>query len=280
MPHRARMRELMMGIEGLALLRTATTADDAFLDARVAELRHLTDPTSEGLPAGKPLTELTPADGYAVWAARYDTLPNFVIAAEEPAVAALLAGLPPGRALDAACGTGRHAARLHALGHDVVGVDQSPQMLAKAIEKVPGAHFETGSLEKLPLPDAAVDLVVCGLALAHVAELGPAVAELRRVLAPGGHLIVTDPHPFMTLLQGPAMFVRPGGGLGFMPYHVHLAGDYLAAFAEQDLVVRACREPLFAGPLPPGGYEERIADASLAAWKDVPAAIVWAVQAP
>lgn len=272
MAHRARMRELTMGIVGLALLRTATTADDGFVAARTAELRRLAQPEPA---AGKPLTEFAPAEGYAAWAARYDTLPNFVIAAEEPVVADLMAGLPPGYALDAACGTGRHAARLSALGHDVVGVDQSPQMLAKAAGKVPAARFETGSLEKLPLPDASFDVVVCALALAHVAELSRAVGELRRVLVPGGRLIVTDPHPFMTLLQGPAMFVRPEGGLGFVPYHVHLASDYLAAFADHGLVVRTCREPLFAGPLPPGGYEEKVADAAMAAWKDMPAAIVW-----
>ncbi|WP_430784588.1 class I SAM-dependent methyltransferase [Actinoplanes sp. G11-F43] len=269
------MRELMMGVEGLALLRTATTGDDDFVAARVDSLRRLAGERG----AGKPLTELSPSDGYAVWAERYDTLPNFVIAAEEPAVAAILDGLPPGRALDAACGTGRHAARLSALGHRVTGVDQSPEMLAKAVAKVPGAHFETGTLDRLPGPGQAYDLVVCGLALAHVAELGPAIGELRRVLAPGGRLVITDPHPFMTLLQGPAMFVRPDGGLGFVPYHVHLAADYLTAFAAHGLTVRSCREPLFAGPLPPGGYEERIADAAMAAWKDIPAAIVWDLEA-
>ncbi|MFI5845182.1 class I SAM-dependent methyltransferase [Catenuloplanes sp. NPDC051500] len=277
MPHRARMRELMMGIEGLALLRTAIDADDAFVDARVAEMRRLADPDTRGLPGGKELTELDASDGYAAWAGRYDSLPNFIIAVEEPAVFALTAALPPGRALDAACGTGRHAVHLAALGHDVTGIDQSPEMLERAAGKVPGAHFETGVLEKLPLPDAAFDLVVCALALSHLPSLGPAVSELRRVLAPGGRLIITDIHPVIALLHGQAMFKHPSGGLAFVRNHVHWTGDYLAAFRAHGLEVLSCQEPLFAGPFPPGGYEERIPDAARAAWQGTPSAIIWSL---
>ncbi|WP_198153847.1 class I SAM-dependent methyltransferase [Catenuloplanes japonicus] len=265
----------MMGIEGLALLRTAIDADDEFVAARVAEMRHLADPDADGLPVPKELTELDAAAGYAAWAGGYDSLPNFVIAVEEPAVRSLTATLPAGRALDAACGTGRHAVHLAARGHEVTGVDQSPEMLAHAAGKVPGARFETGTLEKLPLPDESFDLVVCALALSHLPSVAPAVGELRRVLAPGGRLIVTDIHPVIALLHGQALFKHPAGGLAFVRNHVHWASDYLTAFRAHGLDVRSCQEPLFAGPLPPGGYEERIPDAAQAAWQGTPSAIVW-----
>lgn len=274
------MREMMLGIEGLALLRTAIDGDEDFVQARVAELRRIVDPASAEVPADAELSELDVADGYAAWAEKYDSLPNFILAVEQPAVDRLLADLPPGSAVDAACGTGRHSANLVRHGHDVIGVDQSPLMLEHAAAKVPAAQFRAGDLEELPLPDGAADLVLCGLALTHLPEIGRAIGELRRIVRPGGRLIVTDVHPMMVLLHGQVMFVHWGDGLAFVRNHVHLASDYLSAFAAHDLIVRSCQEPLFAGPLPPGGHEERISEAANAAWADVPSAIVWEVQAP
>ena len=53
---------------------------------------------------------------------------------------------PPGIALDAACGTGRHCRYLLERGHDVIGVDASPEMLAKARAAAPAAEFHEGDL--------------------------------------------------------------------------------------------------------------------------------------
>ena len=70
------------------------------------------------------------------------------------------------------------------LGHRVLGVDITPEMLARARDRVPGAEFQTADLRKLPADDASFDLIVCGLALAHLPELDGAVRELARALAP------------------------------------------------------------------------------------------------
>jgi len=77
-----------------------------------------------------------------------------------------LDALPPGTALDAACGTGRHARYLHARGHRVIGVDASPAMLEVAREALPDADLRLGNLTALPLETASVDLAVCSLAAA------------------------------------------------------------------------------------------------------------------
>lgn len=277
---RDRIPELMIGIEGLALLRTAVDHDEDFVAARVAELRKLVDSIPDDAAAGKRPSELDLSNGYALAARTYDTHPHFLIAAEEPAVRRLLADLPPGRALDAACGTGRHSANLVRLGHDVIGIDQSPQMLELAAAKVPEARFEVGDLEALPLPDAAVDLVVCGLALSHLPDITGAIGEFRRVLRPGGRLVVSDLHPVMVLLHGQYVWVGRSGELVFMRNHPRLVSDYLTAFATHGFTLGSCQEPLFAGPLPAGGYEEQIPDAANAAWSGVPSAIVWEVRAP
>jgi SAM-dependent methyltransferase len=69
-----------------------------------------------------------------------------LIDVEQPIVREILNGLPVGVALDAACGTGRHTQYLASLGHRVVAVDSSPDMLAVARMRVPDAEFLDGDL--------------------------------------------------------------------------------------------------------------------------------------
>jgi ubiquinone/menaquinone biosynthesis C-methylase UbiE len=75
----------------------------------------------------------------------------------------------------------RPAEYLAAVGHAVIGVDISPEMLAVTREKVPGADFRVGDLHQLPVPGQHVDVVVCAQALTHVRELAPVLAEFVRV---------------------------------------------------------------------------------------------------
>jgi SAM-dependent methyltransferase len=105
-------------------------------------------------------------EAYAAWSETYDG-PNPLIQAEEPVMRGYMADIAPGRALDVGCGTGRLARLLAEAGHDVVAVDASPEMLARAKDKGIRASFVQGDARSLPLADAAVDLVVCGLALTH-----------------------------------------------------------------------------------------------------------------
>jgi ubiquinone/menaquinone biosynthesis C-methylase UbiE len=97
-----------------------------------------------------------------------------------------LEALPIGTVLDAACGTGRYADYLAARGHQVIGIDQSPEMIAIARARVPAGRFSTGDLSNIDLADASVDAVVCGLALVHVPDLDRALHEMARVVRPGG----------------------------------------------------------------------------------------------
>ncbi|MER6910189.1 class I SAM-dependent methyltransferase [Streptomyces sp. NPDC000594] len=270
-----RVRELVLGIEGLALLRSAIDADEGFLEARVAEIRKFAEGQGEGMPgAGAAVSELDAAAGYASWSQVYDSLPSSFLEVEEPIVRALLDEGPIGTALDAACGTGRTTVALTERGYRTIGVDQSPEMLEKAREKAPDAEFRRGRLEALPLEDASVDLAVSTLALTHLPDLGPGIAELARVVRPGGRVIITDMHPFVITLQGQCLFMD-GDDLAFVRNHVHLPSHYISAFAAAGLAVRSCHEPVFNGRLAPGGYEEFIADAARAAWNGMPIVIVW-----
>jgi SAM-dependent methyltransferase len=186
---------------------------------------------------------MTAGEGYARWAAVYDEPGNPLVAAEEPIVHALLDGFPPGRALDAACGTGRHAAHLAGAGHEVVGVDSSAEMLEAARRRLPGVELRQASIEALPYPDGSFDLAVCALALTHLARLDQGIAELARVVRPGGRVVLSDIHPaFVLVLDGQARFRSADGGGGFVRNHVHLHASYLAAFRAAGLDALDCVE--------------------------------------
>ena len=278
MTRHVRLRQFLVGVEGLALFRTLVEGDDTDAQARIDEVRRIVSPEEEATYGlGLDVPELDPRAGYAKWSATYDEPGNPLITVEEPVVHGLLADASPGRALDAACGTGRHASFLAERGHDVVGVDGSPEMLARATAAVPPASFAQGDLERLPLCSAAVDLAVCALALGHLVEVGPAIAELARVVRPGGRVVVADLHPTMSATGGQALFRSADGTSAFVREHLHLHSEYLAAFAAAGLEVRGCIEPAFdnTAAAMQGPAHHFIPQATIAAFRGLPGALVW-----
>jgi 2-polyprenyl-6-hydroxyphenyl methylase/3-demethylubiquinone-9 3-methyltransferase len=100
-------------------------------------------------------------------------------------------GDPKGRrVLDAGCGGGLVARELAAAGAEVVGVDRSLGSLGVARRATP-ARFSPaqGRLERLPFADAGFDAVVAADVLEHLPDLPAVVAELARVLRPGGSFL-------------------------------------------------------------------------------------------
>jgi SAM-dependent methyltransferase len=284
----------LLGMEGLALLRAwAGDYDEAFVAARLAEVRRLLDEPALAQHAGVSVRRGELASAYRAWAATYDEPRNSLFDSEEPVVREILDGLPAGTALDAACGTGRYAAYLAGRGHRVLGVDGSAEMLdrARARARVPAAGFARADLHRLPLADGAVDLVVCALALAHLPTLPPVLAEFARVLRPGGHLVVSDAHHELVLRGSVVHAPGPAGEPGLAPTYRHTAGDYLRAALPYGLRVRRCEEPrreMSPQPPPaelsPGDWADwpwtllpLVPEASRAAW-DQPATIVWHFQ--
>lgn len=278
----------LLGLQGMALLRAfAGRHDAAFTEARIEEIRRLLD---EDALADRAVAvdRLGFVDGYAEWASTYDDGRNALFDIDEPVVLPILESLPPGTAVDAACGTGRYAEHLAALGHRVFGVDGSPAMVRQARSRVPGAEFREGELRGLPIDDDSADLVVCALALTHVPELAPVFAEFARVLRPGGSVVIADSHRDSVLLGSIPTVRGPGGGRGRLTGYPHLAGDYLRAALPLGFTVRRCEEPtLPAGPpraataepgpwdLWPWSLAAMVPEAAAAANADRPAAIVW-----
>jgi len=106
------------------------------------------------------------------------------------------AGLKPGMTvLDVAVGTGLVARQAVTITGDpslVTGLDPSEGMLAEARRALPGVTLIQGKAERIPLPDGSVDFLSMGYALRHVADLGAAFAEYRRVLKPGGTVLILE----------------------------------------------------------------------------------------
>ncbi len=94
-----------------------------------------------------------------------------------------------GRVLEVGCGPGRYVALLAAMGYDVVGVDPFEFPLWAEIAKIRPVAFHSGiKAESLPFPDASFDHVTCISAMLYFDDPDAALAEMRRVLKPGGRL--------------------------------------------------------------------------------------------
>jgi len=99
----------------------------------------------------------------------------------------------PGATADIGCGNGRDAAWLAANGYDVTGFDGSPELLARARTLFPGIRFRLAVLPQLREVEGCYDNVLCETVIMHlpVADIAPAVQNLRRVVTRGGVLYLS-----------------------------------------------------------------------------------------
>ena len=107
----------------------------------------------------------------------------------------LVSRLPPdgGRVLDVATGTGLVAAGLLARGFRVTGLDQSPEMLARARERFgAGVELVEASADELPFPDASFDHLTFTYLLRYVDDPAATMRELARVVRPGGTVAMLE----------------------------------------------------------------------------------------
>jgi SAM-dependent methyltransferase len=136
--------------------------------------------------------------GYRVrqgWAKRLLALvllPNPWIREELDRLIFSLEPRPGGQVLDVGCGSGRSLAELRDLGWQVEGVDFDPEAVAAAAQR--GLSVRVGSLEQHRYPPASLDAVLMSHVLEHVADPIGLLAEGRRILRPGGRLLLITPN--------------------------------------------------------------------------------------
>ncbi len=288
----------LLGLEGLALMRAwAGEYDEDFVRARLAEVSALLEDDGLTSHPGVRIAGGATRDAYLQWAPSYDDPGNELLTLDLPLIDEILAMVPTGDAVDAACGTGRLAARLAGRGHTVTGVDDSEAMLQRARERVAGARFVAGDLHRLPLPADSADVLTSGLALTHVSDLRPVLAEFARVVRPGGTAIISDVHPEL-LYRGSVVKSETATGEPQMAaFHRHSVADHVQSALAAGFTLRRLEELQNVGadnpdPSPdesaselgpwrlwPWTLLDRVPEAARAAW-DTPALLVIHLELP
>jgi len=165
-------------------------------------------------------------EGYDRWAAKYDTMGNWLLALEEPEVDQALGDVAGLDILDVGAGTGRHAIRLAAQGARVTAVDFSAAMLARARAKdgAQKVRWLTHDVDTpLPFADRSFD---------------------RVVTRTDGRIVVTAMHPAMFLKGISANFHDDDGEIRPRSYDATLA-DYLMGAIDAGLrIVRLSEHPV------------------------------------
>jgi len=191
------------------------------------------------------------AAGWIAWA-RSPGTDHFFWGFSLPALLDLLP--PPGRlTVEIGCGEGRVARELTARGHLVVGVEGSATLAEAAREAGPGFEVHVADARAMPLEDAAADLVVASMMLLNVDDLDAVIAEVARVLAPGGRFCFSTTHPdsgrqkagddYFAVARFAETRERAGVRMTFHDVHRPLS-SYFGALEHAGLLVEAVREPV------------------------------------
>ncbi len=116
-----------------------------------------------------------------------------------------VAGFKPGACIaDLGCGSGVFTSFLRELGFRPIGLDISPKLIALGRNRYPGVEFLEGDAEHLPFPSSSLDGVLLSGLVHHFPDPSRCVAEVFRVLKPGGAFVAFDPNrmnPFMYLYR-------------------------------------------------------------------------------
>ncbi|MBR2813100.1 MAG: class I SAM-dependent methyltransferase [Reyranella sp.] len=154
--------------------------------------------TCHANPPDRPAADASPVaalpESYGRW--RRSRLGRITDTLEECLILDLLRPVNGLDVLDLGCGDGELASRLARRGARVTGLDADPRMLIAAHRRAEMESVELtlvrGSVDALPFPDASFDRVVAVTVLCFVRDADRAVAEMARVLRPGGHVLIGD----------------------------------------------------------------------------------------
>ncbi|GAA2314469.1 class I SAM-dependent methyltransferase [Streptomyces kunmingensis] len=156
-----------------------------------------------------------------------------------------------GEVADLGCGPGYVTAHLHGLGLNAFGVDASPVMVELAREAHPGLRFEVGSMGALDIEDGALGGVLSRWSVIHTPpqDLPAVLAEMARVLAPGGHLLIDFPAS-----DGPDHDTQSYDHAVVTAYR--WSPDRLAALLREHGLVEAARTVIEPGPTDKRQFQE------------------------
>ncbi len=188
---------------------------------------------------------LPPIAAYRLWSATWESDPSAIVALETRLLTPWLQDLRGKVFVDASCGVGRWLTYARAAGATVFGTDLSREMLIEARKKEGlGSRIVQADTRALPIGSSRADVVLCALSLGHVTPIDSAVAELARIVRPGGALIVTDFHPG-TLEHGWRRTFHSDGTLYEVETHPYTTAHLSNCAARHGLVLEDMLEPFF-----------------------------------
>lgn len=123
--------------------------------------------------------------------------------------------LAVGSAIDIGCGEGRFCRMLHARGWRTLGIDPADALIAHAQQQHPEGSYRVARAEALPAADAWFDLTVFYLSLIDIDDVSAAIDEARRVLRPGGTLLIANLQSFNTAADPVGWTHEPDGSRRF-----------------------------------------------------------------
>ncbi|MFB7629843.1 class I SAM-dependent methyltransferase [Streptomyces sp. NPDC056149] len=156
-------------------------------------------PNAESHAQPAPLAQVNDHDSFAEAYSALNETSLLNAYYERPAMLSLAGDVAGRRILDAGCGSGPLLAALRDRGALVTGIDSSAGMVELARRRLGAdAALHVADLsDPLPFTNGAFDAVLASLVLHYLEDWGPTLAEMRRVLRPGGRLIASVQHPFV-----------------------------------------------------------------------------------
>jgi len=187
-------------------------------------------------------------EAYAKWAKDYPPTPhNLLMQIEQKAMLSLIPPLKDKYVLDLASGTGRYGLIAESQGAlKVIGVDDSIAMIRRSSL----SNAIVGSMTAIPLADVSTDVVLCGLAVGHFADLEVIFCEISRILRTDGQAVVSDFHPFQ-YLRGSRRTFTANGTKYEVEHYPHLYETVYQSAKVAGLVIEAIREPVMEGQMMP-----------------------------
>ena len=168
---------------------------------------------------------------YNRWAASYDADKNTTRDLDALVMRRVPVQIQDVDVLELGSGTGKNTEYLAAHARNVIAIDVSEGMIARAHQRIPTSNVKFirhDVRDPWPVAPASVDVVVANLILEHVHDLAPVFFEAARVLRPGGQFFFCELHPYRQLAGSQAQFVDPDTGeTVHVAAHVHTVSEYV-----------------------------------------------------
>jgi ubiquinone/menaquinone biosynthesis C-methylase UbiE len=210
---------------------------------------------------GFSMTDIIPARAaYREWAQAYDHDANKTRDLDGEALRSARLELSGKTVIELGAGTGKNTAYLAQFARQVVALDLSPDMLARARQRKLGAHItfvESDIRQPLPIESASADVLVSNLVLEHIEDLQPVFDEAHRVLKADGIWHLSEYHPFRQMRGGKARYSRDGETAHIEAY-LHMIEEYVGTALAADFTIRDLREPIEAGVTPSAEHPPRL----------------------